>query len=97
MYISIPKTSGKLRPQHKRAALWVSLDPRTDANKFTSEEYYVLFYFSKIAFSAVCPRGKCDKLHKNLKYCHSHLLVHFNFYRRILTSLKDPKVIFGCC
>lgn len=73
----------------------MSSDPQGGANKFTSEKYYVLFSFSQVSFSAVCPRGKCDKLYKNLKYYHSHLLVHFNFYGNIITSLKTRKLFEG--
>ena len=53
MHISTPKTGGKLSLQHKRAALWVSSDPQRDANKFTSEKYYVLFYFSQVSTPSV--------------------------------------------
>lgn len=43
MHISIPKPVKNLAHSNKRAALWMSSDPQGDANKFTSEKYYVLF------------------------------------------------------
>ena len=39
-----------------RVTWWVSPDPKRDANKFTSEEYYTLFYFLKSPSVQSAPR-----------------------------------------
>lgn len=57
MHIPMPNTSEN-SPQHKRTASWVSSVPQRDANKFTSEEYYVLFYFSKVSLQGSLPQGE---------------------------------------